>query len=64
RLAEDQRAVLLLIAVEEMSYKEAASALGVPVGTVMSRLNRARMQLRSTSSKASDTGRLDACSFL
>ena len=46
RLAEDQRAVLLLIAVEEMSYKEAASALGVPVGTVMSRLNRARTRMR------------------
>ncbi|MCA1600073.1 MAG: RNA polymerase sigma factor [Acidobacteria bacterium] len=46
RLAEDQRAVLLLVAVEEMSYKEAAGALGVPVGTVMSRLNRARTRLR------------------
>jgi RNA polymerase sigma-70 factor (ECF subfamily) len=46
RLAEEHRAVLLLVAVEEMSYKEAAFALGVPVGTVMSRLNRARTQLR------------------
>jgi RNA polymerase sigma-70 factor, ECF subfamily len=46
RLGEEHRAVLLLVAVEEMSYKEAAFALGVPVGTVMSRLNRARTQLR------------------
>ncbi len=46
RLAEEHRAVLMLVAVEEMTYKEAAFALGVPVGTVMSRLNRARIQLR------------------
>ncbi|MCA1613623.1 MAG: RNA polymerase sigma factor [Acidobacteria bacterium] len=46
RLSEEHRAVLLLVAVEEMSYREAAFALGVPVGTVMSRLNRARSQLR------------------
>lgn len=46
RLSEEHRAVLMLVAVEEMSYKEAAFALGVPVGTVMSRLNRARSQLR------------------
>jgi RNA polymerase sigma-70 factor (ECF subfamily) len=45
-LEQEHRAVLLLIAVEEMSYKEAAFVLSVPVGTVMSRLNRARTQLR------------------
>ena len=45
-LREEHRAILLLVAVEEMTYKEAAFALKVPVGTVMSRLNRARGELR------------------
>ena len=45
-LREEHREILLLVAVEEMSYKEAAFALKVPVGTVMSRLNRARAELR------------------
>ncbi|MCA1600954.1 MAG: RNA polymerase sigma factor [Acidobacteria bacterium] len=51
-LSEEHRSVLMLIAVEEMSYKEAAVALGVPVGTVMSRLNRARIQLRRSLGQA------------
>ncbi len=42
-LPEDQRAVMLLICVEELSYKDAAEALDIPVGTVMSRLARARL---------------------
>jgi RNA polymerase sigma-70 factor (ECF subfamily) len=46
RLPADQRAVLLLVAVEDMSYQEAAKVLDVPVGTVMSRLSRARSRLR------------------
>jgi RNA polymerase sigma-70 factor (ECF subfamily) len=46
RLPVEQREVLLLIAVEEMSYAEAAAALGVPIGTVMSRLARGREKLR------------------
>lgn len=45
RLPEDQRAVLLLVSVEELSYAEAASALDIPIGTVMSRLSRARDRL-------------------
>lgn len=44
-LSEDQREVLLLVCVEELSYKEAAEVLEVPIGTVMSRLARARKQL-------------------
>jgi len=46
RLSEEHRAVLFLIAVEELTYREAAEILGVPVGTVMSRLHRARHELR------------------
>jgi RNA polymerase sigma-70 factor (ECF subfamily) len=45
-LAEDQRAVLLLVSVEGLSYAETANVLGVPTGTVMSRLARARERLR------------------
>jgi len=42
------REVLLLCEVEEMSYQEIAGAVGIPIGTVMSRLSRARRQLRQT----------------
>lgn len=45
-LPEEQRAVLLLVGVEGLSYEEAAEVLGVPVGTVMSRLSRGRERLR------------------
>jgi RNA polymerase sigma-70 factor (ECF subfamily) len=48
RLPVDQREVLLLAVVEELRYEEIASTLGIPVGTVMSRLSRAREKLRST----------------
>jgi RNA polymerase sigma-70 factor, ECF subfamily len=47
RLPPDQREVLLLVALEEMSYDETAETLGVPIGTVMSRLSRAREKLRN-----------------
>jgi RNA polymerase sigma-70 factor, ECF subfamily len=42
RLPEAQREVMLLVAIEGLSYVEAAEILGVPIGTVMSRLSRAR----------------------
>ena len=44
-LPEPQRAVLSLVAIEGLSYKEAAEVLEIPVGTVMSRLSRAREAL-------------------
>jgi RNA polymerase sigma-70 factor (ECF subfamily) len=46
RLPGDQREVLLLAAVEELRYEEIAAVLSIPVGTVMSRLSRAREKLR------------------
>ncbi|MCV0425554.1 MAG: sigma-70 family RNA polymerase sigma factor [Roseibium sp.] len=46
RLEEDNRQVLLKIAIEGQSYKEVAEELGVPIGTVTSRLARARLKLR------------------
>jgi RNA polymerase sigma factor (sigma-70 family) len=45
-LPDDQRAVILLVAVEDLSYAEAARVLGIPIGTVMSRLGRGRERLR------------------
>jgi RNA polymerase sigma factor (sigma-70 family) len=45
-LPDDQRAVLLLVGVEELTYDEAARVLDVPLGTVMSRLSRGRERLR------------------
>ena len=46
KLPEEQRAVLLLVGVEDLSYADAAVVLNVPVGTVMSRLSRARERLQ------------------
>jgi RNA polymerase sigma-70 factor (ECF subfamily) len=46
RLPKEQRTVLLLVAVEDLSYAEVAHVMGVPIGTVMSRLSRAREKLR------------------
>jgi RNA polymerase sigma factor (sigma-70 family) len=46
RLPEEQRAVLLLVALEDMRYEDVARTLDIPVGTVMSRLARGRERLR------------------
>jgi RNA polymerase sigma-70 factor (ECF subfamily) len=46
QLSAEQREVLALVAVEEMRYQEVAEVLGIPIGTVMSRLSRARERLR------------------
>lgn len=48
RVPENYRAVILLADVQEFSYKEVAETLDIPIGTVMSRLNRGRKLLRST----------------
>jgi RNA polymerase sigma-70 factor (ECF subfamily) len=45
-LSAEQRSVLFLVGVEDLSYEEAARVLGVPIGTVMSRLSRGRERLR------------------
>jgi RNA polymerase sigma-70 factor (ECF subfamily) len=49
RLPEDLRSVLLLVTVEDLSYGDVARVLGIPVGTVMSRLSRARERVRRDS---------------
>jgi RNA polymerase sigma factor (sigma-70 family) len=46
RLSADHRAVLLLVSLQEMTYEETAQILHIPIGTVMSRLARARAQMR------------------
>jgi len=47
RLVPEQREVLLLVALEDMTYADIAQTLGIPLGTVMSRLSRGRERLRS-----------------
>jgi RNA polymerase sigma-70 factor (ECF subfamily) len=46
RLPDEQRQIVLLVGLEQLSYAEAAEVLGVPIGTVMSRLARGRERLR------------------
>ncbi len=46
RLPQEQREVLLLVSVQDLGYEEVARITGVPIGTVMSRLSRARSRLR------------------
>lgn len=47
KIPEQYREVILLADVQELSYKEVADALEIPIGTVMSRLNRGRKLLRA-----------------
>ena len=47
-LPDEQRAVLHLVAIEGLAYQEAANALSIPIGTLMSRLSRARATLRAS----------------
>ena len=58
RLSADQREVLLLAAVEELRYEEIAGILSIPVGTVMSRLSRARNTLRNLVTERGSTLRV------
>ena len=46
-LVDDQRVALLLVVLEGLSYREVAEVQGVPIGTVMSRLSRARAQIKA-----------------
>ena len=54
-LPDEQRAALHLVAIESLSYQEAAAASGIPVGTLMSRLGRARAALRAFENGSSRT---------
>lgn len=56
QLPNEQRVVVLLICVEELSYAQAAEVLGVPVGTIMSRLARGRLALRRLVEGHEDNG--------
>ena len=58
RLPLEQREVLLLVALEDMAYAEVAATLGIPVGTVMSRLSRGRERLRALMEGRAEPARL------
>ena len=53
-LAAEQREALLLVVLEGMSYSEAAEVIGIPMGTLMSRLGRARAALKTLTGSADE----------
>jgi RNA polymerase sigma-70 factor (ECF subfamily) len=55
-LAPEQREVVLLIALEDMTYADVSTSLGIPIGTVMSRLSRGRERLRKLMNGEAKTG--------
>ena len=58
RLPVEQREIILLVALEDMSYADIAATLGIPIGSVMSRLSRGRDRLRSLMQGQPDPVRL------
>ena len=60
KLPGEQKEVLLLVALEDMAYADVASTLGIPIGTVMSRLARGRERLRALMEGRADPVRLKA----
>ena len=61
-LSEDQREILLLVALEGLTYSEVAKAVQLPIGTVMSRLSRARERLRILMSSGKKPSEMEALS--
>ena len=57
-LPVEQKEVLLLVALEDMAYADVALTLGIPIGTVMSRLSRGRERLRGVMEGRSEPVRL------
>lgn len=60
RLPEEFRSVLALVCIDELSYREAADVLGIPIGTVMSRLARARKAIANDLGLAPGQRSIDA----
>jgi len=58
QLPREQRAIVLLVALEDMAYADVAHVLDVPIGTVMSRLSRGRERLRTLMAQPPQTVRL------
>jgi len=64
RIPEERRQVILLIGLEDISYKEAATILDVPIGTIRSRLSRGRESLRALMDGRDGTPRRSAREIL